>query len=100
MSKARPRTIEVEIYDRRYSIVLQAPLEESDVRKLADEIDSRMREISAASKTADSLKIAVLTALHLAQEFREHKIRCEQNETLIRTKSEQWTHLFEQVLKK
>jgi cell division protein ZapA len=93
LSKVRPRTIEVEIYDQKYSIVLKTPLDESEVRKLADDIDTRMREISAGANTADSLKVAVLTALHVALDYRELKRKCD-------LKADEWTHALEQVLKK
>ena len=78
MSKVKPRTIEVEIYDQKYSLVLKTPLAKSEVRKLADEVDTRMREIAAGANTADSLKVAILTALHLAQDYRELKRKCDQ----------------------
>ena len=93
MSKVRSRTIDVEIYDQRYSIVLKSSLPETEVRKLAEEIDSRMRDIAAQSNTADSLKIAVLTALHLAQEYRDLQRDCER-------KTDEWSRALEQVLKK
>ena len=98
MAKPRPRTIDVEIYDQKYSIVLKSDIQESDVRKIADDVDERMREISAVANTPDSLKIAVLTALHLAQELRELKRSSEQNEVIIRRKSDEWTHALEQLL--
>ena len=98
MAKPRPRTIDVEIYDQKYSIVLKSDIQESDVRKIADDVDERMREISAVANTPDSLKIAVLTALHLAQELRELKRSSEQNEVIIRKKSDEWTHALEQLL--
>ena len=78
MSKAKPRTVDVEIYDQKYSILLKTPLPEAEVRKLADEVDSRMRDIAARSNTPDSLKVAILTALHLAQEYKELQQRCEE----------------------
>jgi len=93
LSKVRSRTIDVEIYDQRYSIVLKSSLPETEVRKLAEEIDSRMRDIAAQSNTADSLKIAVLTALHLAQEYRDLQRNCER-------KTDEWSRALEQVLKK
>lgn len=93
MSKAKPRTIEVEIYDQKYSIVLKSSVTESDVRKLAQEIDTRMREIAAQANTPDSLKVAILTALHLAQEYRELQRNCEE-------KTGEWSWALEQVLKK
>ncbi len=88
MSKAKPHPIDVEIFDQKYSIVLQTCLSEHEVRSLAAEVDSRMREIAAVASTADSLKIAVLTALHFAQELRD-----------INQKTSEWSHALEQVLK-
>jgi len=78
LSKVNGRRIEVEIYDQKYSILLKTPLPEVEVRKLADEIDSRMRDIAAQGNTADSLRVAILTALHLAQEYKELQQRCEE----------------------
>ena len=93
MSKTKPRTIDVEIYDQKYSIVLKTALPEAEVRKLAEEIDSRMRDIAAQANTPDSLKVAILTALHLAQEYRELQRNCEQ-------KTDEWSRALEQVLRK
>ena len=93
MSKTKPRTIDVEIYDQKYSIVLKTALPEAEVRKLAEEIDSRMRDIAAHANTPDSLKVAILTALHLAQEYRELQQNCEQ-------KTDEWSRALEQVLRK
>lgn len=93
MSKVRPRTLDVEIYDQKYTIVLKSSLSESEVLKLAEEVDARMRDIARQGNTADSLKVAVLTALHLAQEYRELERNCE-------LKSDEWLHALEQVLKK
>ena len=98
MAKPRPRTIDVEIYDQKYTIVLKTDIQESEIRRIADDVDERMREISAAANTPDSLKIAVLTALHLAQELRELRRSSEQNEVIIRKKSDEWTHVLEQLL--
>jgi cell division protein ZapA (FtsZ GTPase activity inhibitor) len=76
LSKPKVRTIEVEIYDQKYSIVLKTPLPEAEVRKLAEDVDSRMRAIAAQANTPDSLRVAVLTALHLAQEYKELQETC------------------------
>ena len=100
MSRAKSRTIDVEIYDQKYSIVLKSSLTESDVRRLASEIDARMREIASVAATADSLKIAILTALHLAQELRDLRKHIEEDDALILQKSDEWTHVLEDLLKK
>jgi cell division protein ZapA len=93
LSKAKPRTVDVEIYDQKYSIVLKSSLTESEVRKLAQDIDTRMRDIAVHANTPDSLKVAILTALHLAQEYRELQRNCEQ-------KTDEWSRALEQVLRK
>ena len=100
MSKAKSRTIDVEIYDQKYNIVLKSAMQDSEVRRLAEDVDAKMREIAAVANTADSLKIAVLTALHLAQELRDFKKDSEHSDTLIRKKSDEWAHVLEELLKK
>jgi cell division protein ZapA len=92
LSKAKTRTVEVEIYDQKYSILLRTPLSESEVRKLATEVDGRMRDIAAQARTPDSLRVAILTALHLAHEYRELRQRCDQ-------KTEDLSRALEAVLK-
>ena len=100
MSKPKSQTVDVEIYDRQYTVVLQTSLEAPDVRAIAEEVDARMREIAAVASTADSLKVAVLTALHLAQEYHELKQECERKDAIINSKATEWTRALEQVLKK
>jgi cell division protein ZapA (FtsZ GTPase activity inhibitor) len=99
LSKPSPRSIEVEIYDQKYSIVLKSAISEADFRELAETVDMRMREIATVASTPDSLKIAVLTALHLAQELREHQAYAEQ-EAILCKKTDDWTRTLEQLLSK
>ncbi len=93
MSKAKLRTIQIEIYDQQYSLVLKTHVEESEVRRLADEVDRKMREIAAGANTADSLKVAILTALHLAQDYGELKGKYDR-------RAEECIRALDQVLKK
>jgi len=93
LSKAKPRTIQVEIYDQCYSLVVQTSIEESEVRKLAEEIDGRMRLLASGANTADSLKLAILTALHLAQDHHDLQVKIDQ-------KAGEWCRALDQVLKK
>ena len=93
MSKAKQRTIEVRIYDQKYSLVLKTTVEEAEVRRLADDVDERMREIAVGANTADSLKVAILTALHLAQDYGELKGKYDR-------RAEECIRALDQVLKK
>jgi cell division protein ZapA len=92
LSNVKPRPVEVEIYDQKYSILLKTPLSENEVRKLAAEVDARMRDIAAQAQTPDSLRVAILTALHLAHEYKELRKRCDQ-------KTEDLSRALEAVLK-
>jgi cell division protein ZapA len=93
LSKAKLRTIQIEIYDQKYSLVLKTHVEEAEVRKLAEEVDAKMREIAAGANTADSLKVAILTALHLAQDYGELKGKYDR-------RAEECMRALDQVLKK
>ena len=57
----------VEIYDQLYQI--KGGIETEYVKQLAAYVDSKMREIAQGSKTVDSLKVAVLAALNIADEL-------------------------------
>ena len=63
--------VEIEIYDQRYPLRLNTPAERDEILKLAEVVDHRMREIAEQTGTVDSLKVAILTALHLAEETRQ-----------------------------
>ncbi len=60
-----PEAISVEIYDQVYT--LRGPDSES-VRHLAALVDAKMRAV-AANGTVDSLRVAVLAALNIADEL-------------------------------
>ena len=100
MPKGKSRSIEIEIYDQKYSLLLSSFVEEAEVRTLATEVDLKMRDIADKTRTADSLKVAILTALHLAEEYRELKRQSERNEALLFSKSDEWAHALDQVLKR
>ncbi len=58
--------VTVEIYDQVYHLAGQDP---THIRELAACVDSKMRAVAAQGKTADSLRVAVLAALNLADEL-------------------------------
>ena len=59
----------VSIYDQTYHLRGQDP---DHIRKLADLVDSRMRAVAAQGRTVDSLRVAVLAALNLADELSQN----------------------------
>jgi cell division protein ZapA len=58
--------IRVEIYDQSYS--LRGPDPEY-LRKLAEYVDGKMRAVAEQTATVDSLRLAVLAALNIADEY-------------------------------
>jgi cell division protein ZapA len=60
------QSIRVEIYDQGYNLRGTDP---EYIEKLADMVDARMRAISQHSSTVDSVRVAVLAALNLADEY-------------------------------
>ena len=58
--------VTVEIYDQTYHLSGQDP---DHVRELAARVDVKMRAVSAQGRTVDSLRVAVLAALNLADEL-------------------------------
>jgi cell division protein ZapA len=65
-SKAEQNYVTVDIYDQAYH--LSGP-DSSHVERLAARVDSRMRAVASTGRTADSLRVAVLAALNLADEL-------------------------------
>jgi cell division protein ZapA len=58
--------VTVEIYDQTYH--LSGP-DNAHVQRLAARVDARMRAVASTGRTADSLRVAVLAALNLADEL-------------------------------
>jgi cell division protein ZapA len=65
-SKSEQSFVTVDIYDQTYH--LSGP-DASQVQRLASRVDSRMRAVASTGRTADSLRVAVLAALNLADEL-------------------------------
>ena len=58
--------ISVDIYDQTYHLSGPDP---AQVQRLAARVDARMRAVASNGRTADSLRVAVLAALNLADEL-------------------------------
>ena len=60
------QSIRVEIYNQTYSI--RSDGDNEYIMHLAEYVDGKMREISSGTLTVDSLKVAILAALHIADD--------------------------------
>jgi cell division protein ZapA len=61
------RVVPVEIHGQRYPI--RSTLDEQYVERLAAYVDERIRAAADATPTGDSLRLAVLAALNIADEL-------------------------------
>jgi len=77
--------IRVEIYDRAYQLRSEAG--ESYTRRLAQSVDTAMRSIAEKTQTYDSLRLAVLAALHFADECERSRQRYETLSAAVAEKS-------------
>jgi cell division protein ZapA len=68
----KPSPVHVEIFGLSYSV--QAGTEQGYVEQLAGFVDAQMREVSRGAGAVDSVRIAVLAALNIADEcFRQRE---------------------------
>ena len=59
-------SVRVEIFDQSYNLRGTDP---DYILKLADYVDTKMRALAEQTKTVDSVRLAVLTALNIADEY-------------------------------
>lgn len=68
MAEEHRNYVTVQIYDQLYHLSGQ---DTEHIRGLAELVDARMRAVSSQGRTVDSLRVAVLAALNLADELSE-----------------------------
>ena len=66
---------QVEIFGQSYS--LRSDAEEEHVRRVADLVDLKMREVASGTRSVSTLHIAVLAALDIASEYMHTEARVE-----------------------
>src|ERR1700726_4583994 len=65
-AQLEPQSISVDIYDQIYHLRGTDP---EYIAQLANSVDAKMRAVSAHGGTVDSLRVAVLAALNIADEL-------------------------------
>lgn len=61
------RVVHVDIHDQRYAV--RSELDPTYIIELAAYVDEKMRQASAELQSADSLRVAVIAALNVADEL-------------------------------
>lgn len=89
--------VSVRIYNQSYNIRASDGNAARTLR-LAEMVDTRMNAIADEASTADSLKLAILAALHLADQLEQMKQRFEDLLRDVEQKSDDCVVKIEQVL--
>jgi cell division protein ZapA len=74
----KPNQVQVQIFGQTYSV--RAGADPSYVERLAAHVDAQMREVSRSSGAVDTLRIAVLAALNIADESFQSRSRGSEDE--------------------
>jgi len=89
--------IRVVIYDQEYYI--RGDMDEEYIQKLGKLVDSKMRAIAGRTRTVDSLRLAVLAALNIADEYHQVKARYEETTKRVDEKVEECSRMLDRFLK-
>ena len=93
--------ISVDIYDQTYHLRGDDP---DYIHRLAEIVDAKMRAVASHGKTVDSLRVAVLAALNIADELVTLERRydalagSQESRASIRTRAHSLTGLLDSVL--
>ncbi len=72
--------VQVEIYGQVYSI--KGTDNSAHIRELAAYVDSKMKEVQKGTGTVDPLRVAILTALTIADELTTMRVQYDELETI------------------
>src|SRR5271170_79598 len=93
---AREWTVKIEIYDQSYNV--NAEDNEEYLQELAAYVDAKMRSIAESTHMVDSLKVAVLAALNIADESFTLRKRQQEIEGPLRKRVEKCVSMVEKAL--
>lgn len=91
------QSIRVEIYNQTYNI--RSDGDNDYIVRLAAFVDGKMREISSGTLTVDSLKVAILAALHIADEYHQLKNEQEQTDAQLAARSAECSEMLDRIIK-
>lgn len=92
----KPQPVHVEIFGQTYAV--QAGAETGYVEQLAAFVDAQMREVSRSAGAVDSVRIAVLAALNIADELFQAKARLQGVDEQVKRRTEGLVRALDVVL--
>lgn len=92
-----PDSIRIEIYDQEYNV--KGSLNAAYLEELARYVDGKMRSIAAKSHNVDSLRVAVLAALNIADEYHQMKSKFEKTAQQVEQKVGECNEALDRLLR-
>lgn len=89
--------VRVLIYDQEY--YMRGDLDPEYIQKLAKYLDAKMRMIAGRTRTVDSLRVAILAGLNIADEYHQIKARQDSAAKEVDEKIGECNDLLDQILK-
>ena len=93
---AQNASVRVEIFDQAYNLRGTDP---EYILKLADYVDSKMRAVAAATNTIDTVRLAVLAAINIADEYHLLKKNMTPGATDYQKRTHQLVHALDEILR-
>jgi cell division protein ZapA len=89
--------VKVEIFGQSYT--LGGDLDEAYVQKLARYVDQKMIAVAEGSQTVDSVRVAVLAAMAIADELHSRQQDTGHRDEALRERAQQCLTILERALK-
>lgn len=92
-----PDPIRIQIFDQEYHV--KGSLNAAYLEELASFVDGKMRSIATRSHNVDSLRVAVLAALNIADEYHQLKSKYEATTRQVEQKVGEYNEVLDRLLK-
>jgi cell division protein ZapA len=97
MAAKDSQSVRVVIYDQEY--FMRGDLNEEYIQKLAKYVDGKMRSIADRTRTVDTVRVAMLAALNLADEYHQMKAKYEKASQSVDERFVEYEAALDQFLK-
>ncbi len=84
---AEKQGVKVEIFEQAYHLRVNNEADAAQVRRTAALVDAKIRAVAAQTRDVDSLRLAVLAALTIADEYHTLQARYDSLRTSVERKS-------------
>jgi cell division protein ZapA len=92
---AMKQDVRVEIFDQVYHLRVNSDADAEQIEKAAAYVDSKIRAVAANTRDVDSQRLAVLAALHIADEMQTLQARYQELLSSIERRSNELGRLLD-----